>query len=158
MKTCTKCKQEKEDFEFNRSNYTTDRLQSWCRECKRHRPEQTFKDHLWRRHGMSEIDYEIMLKSQDGVCAICGQLETIKRNGTIQQLSVDHDHKTGITRELLCHQCNIVLGNAKDDPEILEKGAAYLRKHRKRIEKVKHREQRSVQRNPDSNSSPSPDT
>lgn len=122
---------------------------SWCLECQRKRNLEN-KQHNklqnqkskrdWdyqKKYGITLAQFELMLKSQNGVCAICGQPETAKRkNGTIQPLAMDHDHKTGITRELLCSNCNPMLGYAKDDPEILEKAAAYLRKHRKKIEKA----------------------
>ena len=67
-------------------------------------------------------DYEEMLEAQCNGCAICGQLPSGRR------LIVDHDHETGIVRGLLCFNCNVMLGNARDDPVILEIGAAYLRR------------------------------
>ena len=62
-------------------------------------------------------------------CKICGKQHdpTIKRG----RLYVDHCHHTGAVRSLLCQQCNIGMGNLKDDPEILEKAAAYIRSFRK---------------------------
>ena len=62
-------------------------------------------------------------KEQGGVCAICGGLPSNGRN-----LSADHDHDSNTPRGLLCNDCNFMLGNAKDNPVILETGAAYLRK------------------------------
>lgn len=62
-----------------------------------------------------------MLEAQDGGCAICG------RPPKNQRLSVDHDHKTGLVRGLLCWTCNHrVLGNVRDNVELLMKAAAYL--------------------------------
>lgn len=138
MKTCTKCKQEKDETEFSYSSYSSDRLQSWCQECNRkyHKKDtiQGFKGHLWHCFRMTLVEYELMLESQNEKCAICGQLETRKRGkDKIRRLSVDHDHETGIIRDLLCANCNYMLGNAKDNPEILEEGAKYLRKHQKRL-------------------------
>lgn len=62
------------------------------------------------RYGVSLEQYVEMLEDQHGVCAICGHPETKVCNGRIQPLSVDHDHRTGKTRSLLCHQCNIRVG------------------------------------------------
>jgi hypothetical protein len=67
-----------------------------------------------------------MLDEQEGCCAICGDDEPGGRHGTWH---VDHNHVTGKNRKLLCHCCNTGLGSFKDDPERLEKAAAYLRLH-----------------------------
>lgn len=68
----------------------------------------------WREHnlkskyGMSHNDYLDMLALQEGKCAICGA-EDPKRNGD-KHLHVDHCHKTGKVRGLLCNACNRGLG------------------------------------------------
>lgn len=67
-------------------------------------------------------------KYQD-CCSICGNEETvITKNGYRKSLALDHNHTTGQIRGLLCYRCNSMLGYGKDDPDILEKGAEYLRK------------------------------
>lgn len=57
-------------------------------------------------------------------CAICG---TVEWNGRHKRPHVDHDHKTGRVRGILCSECNTGLGKFKDDPTILEAALAYLR-------------------------------
>ncbi len=65
--------------------------------------------------------------SQDGVCAICRRPETFITTGQGPcRLSVDHDHKTGKVRGLLCRDCNVGLGNFGDSGERLRNAAAYL--------------------------------
>lgn len=78
------------------------------------------------------VHYDRLLAVQGNVCAICHTPEgTRSRRGYEHavRLSVDHDHKTGAIRELLCSACNLMLGYSKDSAERLQAGADYLRKH-----------------------------
>lgn len=85
---------------------------------------------LKRYYGMSINDYAEMYRLQDGKCAICNQPETNKdRHGNVRVLAVDHCHATGSVRKLLCYACNSMLGQARDNIEILLAGAEYLRQH-----------------------------
>jgi len=68
---------------------------------------------------MSEPDYNAMWAAQDGLCAIC-RLECSK------SLAVDHDHKTGKIRGLLCKKCNMALGLLKDDIQLMSRAIEYL--------------------------------
>lgn len=61
-----------------------------------------------------------MADAQDYRCAVCGEPPTRRR------LDVDHDHKTGAVRGLLCSDCNIALGKFRDDPDRLRAAADYL--------------------------------
>jgi hypothetical protein len=70
--------------------------------------------------------YTEMLKAQGGVCAICHQPETHKRNGKLKALAVDHNHKSGAIRGLLCSDCNTGIGKLKDDVKILQSAIQYL--------------------------------
>lgn len=82
-----------------------------------------------KNYGIDFAEYQRMLVAQKGVCAICDQPETKVEKGSIRLLSVDHDHKTGAVRGLLCANCNLAIGYACDDPTILQKAIGYLRKH-----------------------------
>jgi hypothetical protein len=55
--------------------------------------------------------------------------ETVKIGGKVKPLSVDHEHGNGKIRDLLCATCNHMLGHCREDPDILIKGAEYLRRH-----------------------------
>ena len=79
--------------------------------------------------GLSLDEYEKMLKTQNGKCAICNQPETHQRNGKLKALAVDHNHKSGAIRGLLCSDCNTGIGKLKDDPSILRLAAQYLKYH-----------------------------
>lgn len=78
-------------------------------------------------------DYQKMHDKQQGLCALCGNKEKVKHNNSksvnMRKLAVDHCHKTGKIRELLCYDCNTSLGKFKDSIEILKSAIVYLKKH-----------------------------
>jgi hypothetical protein len=85
------------------------------------------------KFGITLAEYNDMAESQGGVCAICGGVNDTRRKGTNNNgkdvkmsLAVDHNHKTGKVRGLLCGKCNISLGNFKDNPALLRKAIRYL--------------------------------
>jgi len=79
-----------------------------------------------RRYGLTPEAYDAMLAEQAGVCAICRRPERATALGKIIPLAVDHDHRTGAVRGLLCRDCNRAIGLFVDDPEILAAAMAYL--------------------------------
>lgn len=89
------------------------------------------KQRKWKGAGVDAVRYQEMLKEQNGVCAICRQPETApdKSSGKIRDLAIDHDHKTGKIRALLCSNCNRGLGLFNDDIELLAKARAYVLSH-----------------------------
>lgn len=84
---------------------------------------------LKRKFGIGLLEYGHLLVKQNGKCAICESANGGTRNGEDKALAVDHDHKTGKVRGLLCEACNTGIGKLKDDPKILRKAADYLDKH-----------------------------
>lgn len=78
---------------------------------------------LKARYGLSLEEYDVMLREQDGVCAICYNAP----NG--KPLFVDHNHITGRVRGLLCDVCNLGLGAFKEDEELLVHAMMYLGKY-----------------------------
>ena len=96
-----------------------------------HPPSKGSRAHkLKQKYGMSIEEYDRMWEAQSGVCAICHKPETwVHQNGEVVRLAVDHCHASGDIRALLCRQCNLMLGNAKDDINILDKAIHYLRKY-----------------------------
>lgn len=78
------------------------------------------------KYGITLEQYHQMVSDQKGGCAICPNLlEDPKIGGGP---CIDHSHSTGKVRGILCGSCNKGLGLFKDNPELLEKAARYLRK------------------------------
>lgn len=73
--------------------------------------------------------FTFMRTAQKNVCAICLKPERVKLHGTVKSLAVDHDHKTGQVRGLLCSSCNLGLGRFHDSITNLERAAEYLRRN-----------------------------
>jgi hypothetical protein len=76
---------------------------------------------LKRKYGLTLEQYDEMLHTQDGVCAICGEPRPGERT-----LHVDHDHETGVIRGLLCFRCNNALGDFREEYELFQRAADYL--------------------------------
>jgi hypothetical protein len=75
---------------------------------------------------MADYEYQALVESQGGLCAICREPETAMRGGVIRPLCIDHDHETGVVRGLLCSRCNTAVGLMLDDPDRLREAVAYL--------------------------------
>jgi hypothetical protein len=93
--------------EFYISNRRPDKLRGACKKCER-------KRNVKRDFGINPEEYDKMKKE----CSIC-------RSKRI--LHIDHDHLTGRVRGILCVNCNIGLGNFRDNIELLERAIIYLR-------------------------------
>lgn len=78
--------------------------------------------YLRRTYGITEPEYEQILEAQGGVCAVC-----LRPPPAGKHLHVDHDHRTGIVRGLLCMTCNHdLLGRRDKDPGLFRRAAEYL--------------------------------
>lgn len=91
-----------------------------------------------RRRNMLKTKFDLtiekygeMLAAQGDSCAICRSVITCKdKTGKrVRALDVDHDHKTGKVRGLLCSKCNLFLGLANDGTRLLASAIRYLKKH-----------------------------
>ncbi len=77
---------------------------------------------------MKICDFDALLKSQGGACAIC--LSPSPNRSQSGRLSIDHCHSTGKVRGLLCHRCNAMIGLGRDDTSILQRAISYLESSR----------------------------
>lgn len=135
-KQCTKCKKHKPLYEFYLDK-KKNRYHSRCKLCSgyatqegRKRSKSRLKNQKKRnrtrdylsKYGITQKDYNKYFKIQRGECAICH----IHQKDLKQKLCVDHDHKTGKVRGLLCKKCNIGLGYFKDNRKLLKSAVDYL--------------------------------
>jgi hypothetical protein len=89
------------------------------------------RESQWRSYGIlnvdgttfTSIDYDRAYQVQSGRCLGCDRHQTEFKD----RLSADHDHVTKIFRGLLCQGCNLICGNAYDNPNTLERLSKYLR-------------------------------
>ena len=99
-----------------------------CKECSRIR-RTTQKDHVRdlsykRLFGITLEEYNGLFATQHGLCKGCH----VHQSSEKRAFAIDHNHKTGKVRGLLCGNCNVSLGNAKDNPMILRRLAEYVDK------------------------------
>ena len=84
-----------------------------------------------RTYGITDEWLQVTLESQGGRCAICRTNDPT--SGTRKHAltwAIDHDHATGVARGLLCHRCNLAIGQFDDDPDLLRAAIAYLERNR----------------------------
>lgn len=107
-----------------------------CKACRRvsQKPEKrpiSRKDYTKNRnlkvtYGITLKQYDEMFNLQNGLCVICLKPETVKRNGKERMLCVDHNHKTGQVRKLLCTKCNWAIGHLDESSDRARTLASYL--------------------------------
>ena len=104
-------------------------MREWSRKAREANPDYHKSALLKRHYGITLSEYDAMLLSQNGCCAICRKAEANEIRGKVISLAVDHDHATGAVRALLCSACNTALGLFQDDPSLLQAAMDYLRHH-----------------------------
>jgi len=146
-KHCHKCNQTLDISHFGKDKNRKDGITFYCRSCinaycrsysrknpsilkkskdKYRKNKRKYRDWELRRiFGITIDQYEELLKKQNHVCAICNNAEQSRKSKT---LAVDHCHKTGKVRGLLCSNCNLGIGNLQDSISIIESAIEYLSK------------------------------
>ena len=131
-KKCTTCGEIKSLSEFNSSGRGINRLRCCCKPCNKIKmvewraknKDKITRTHLKKKYGITQEDWNILYEKQNGCCAICNTYISALKD---KILCVDHCHKTGKIRGLLCHKCNKALGGLNDDPELLQRALDYLK-------------------------------
>lgn len=147
MKTCSKCGVEKSLSEFHSDKTKKFGVRHDCKICHIEKQKQYAylnknkiralgkiyyqnnkqkwtREALKRKFNLTIDEYNTILKNQNGGCRICNRKENSTPN---RMLEVDHCHKTGQIRGILCGGCNKAIGLLKDSPILCESAANYLK-------------------------------
>lgn len=128
-KRCSRCGDVKPLDEFHRQKTGKKGRHSWCKLCFNayhivHRggtSESKQRQNYKRRYGITPETVRQMIAEQNNQCPICG----VK---LMNQYRVDHDHKNGGVRGILCHRCNLLIAGV-DDADFLDKALVYLARY-----------------------------
>lgn len=126
-KACSKCHEVQPIEQFGLRKDKCDGRESWCRSCQRILVRAYS---LQKKFGITIEEYESMCESQAFRCAICQKECRNQRGNRKDVLAVDHCHKTGKIRGLLCMTCNTGLGHFEDDTDTLTRAITYIRDNR----------------------------
>lgn len=139
VRKCSRCKVIKPITQFTvRRTFRAGQVIAECNPCKvaRHRAyrkanpqrvkEVERRSQLKRKYGITPAEYDATLESQQSTCAICGSSASGGRSSTFP---VDHCHRTGKVRGILCTKCNRGLGLFNDDILRLRRAADYLERN-----------------------------
>jgi hypothetical protein len=142
-KECTTCYEVKDLSDFDKRVYTSKKTgnktishRHHCKTCRKVENNKRYRDnpetkkahnrasykHRIKKYGLEIQEYEEMLESQNHRCYVC-------RVKPKRKLNIDHNHKTGKVRKLLCPSCNTALGHARDNVTILQGLIDYVIEH-----------------------------
>jgi len=131
---CSRCKRTKRLSRFQKNSHSKDGRYSFCLVCSRKAQKERYKlrDRFYvslKKYGLNKESF--MGLYQEGCCNICKKKLLPSTNIYDKQATVDHDHKTGRVRGILCHNCNRGLGMFKDNITYLQEATNYLKKEHK---------------------------
>jgi len=118
MRVCVRCRVAKLKFATKDTCHTCYNI-VWVNRKLAADPTWRYARHLVHKYGINFDEYMRQFKLQGGRCDLC-------RRKSLKKLVVDHDHKTGRVRGLLCHPCNVALGLLRESPARIRALAAYI--------------------------------
>lgn len=139
---CSKCCKDLEALEFKHGRQCIQCVKDWhATHYKKRKKEHKEQGTRWRKanpdkqyifelrcrlkkHGIQLEHYYKMLAAQDNKCAVCKSIDPKRKNA--KGFFIDHDHKTGRVRGLLCHRCNLAAGWMEDNLSIIDDLKQYL--------------------------------
>jgi hypothetical protein len=121
---------------FHKNRSRENGLSTECKECQNKKytkltDQKKRERHILRYYGMKWGEYKRLYDEQNGKCPICDiplQFLNGKKGQRRDSTHVDHCHKTGQIRNLLCNQCNLALGYFADNIIVMEKATKYLKR------------------------------
>jgi hypothetical protein len=131
VKFCPSCAREKWlewRSEVNKKHYTKNKTsEEWATRTR----DRLKKNSLKRKFDIDGKTYQRLFTEQNGLCACCGNPETMVngRSGLVKSLAVDHNHETGEVRALLCTACNVAYGLLEESPERIKMLLLYAEKN-----------------------------
>ena len=133
-KKCSKCKDVKLLEEFGVKKYNKDGLNHYCKVCENNRSKNRYSNpeekerrkyyQILKNYGLSKDEYFLKLEKQNFECTICST-KLLNDKDT----HVDHCHLTGKVRDILCKDCNHLLGMVNEDVNYLNSIINYLEKY-----------------------------
>lgn len=155
MKKCRRCGESKSLSEYYKQKQHKDGLGSWCKSCDKSRMKK-YRDHrpytakrkayakeyniihrvvkrnneIKKKYGLNDYQVKDLYAQQNGKCCICDK-DLVWEGHKTNSVFIDHDHKTGQVRGLLCHYHNTGLGLFQDNIEYLKNAIRYLEKSKK---------------------------
>ena len=133
LKFCKTCNEENKWYTIANKCVKCVKKQDYQRNRTPERQEKKKWNDIQKHYGLDKDEWYWMYKEQGGKCLMCGiGLVVTARRGEQRALQacIDHDHKTGKIGGMLCHRCNIVIGYAGDDVNLLQLGIIYLKEAR----------------------------
>lgn len=160
LKFCSRCIQKLEFSKFGKDIWSPNGLTDYCKDCRNKRGREYNRDnpeikkktndahkeyrkkyysspewrkklreqHLKSTYNITHKDYEVLLNKQNNVCKICNQFKLYQKGK--DYMHVDHCHKTGKIRGILCSKCNKGLGSFCDDIELMKNAIKYLEENK----------------------------
>lgn len=135
MKQCSKCRLEKDQSLFSIDKSRRDGLQPRCKSCSalankeykarkdpRELKKNQYKAFIKHKYGVSVEWVEERLAAHNNKCKVCGAKMELHTN----TVAIDHCHKTGEVRDIVCKKCNTAMGHFRDDPKLIAKAIDYL--------------------------------
>lgn len=152
LKTCSKCKAQKDLDSFHNSKRSKDGKQHRCKSCAKHFTQEATK--VWRKanekshrlsirktkaklkYGLNLDEINKLLEAQNNCCAICKKELSFSAVDKSDKPHIDHCHITGIVRGILCLQCNTGIGMFGDSSNLLSEAKSYLDNQRERLSEL----------------------
>ena len=125
---CDKCRKEKASlWQKQNKERVNEKNRKWTSLNYKQKYNSSKNSKLLKEYNITLEDFNKMLEEQNHKCKICGKEETKELNNTKWKLSVDHCHKTGKVRGLLCAKCNVGLAKFEEDEQQFLNAIKYLK-------------------------------